>query len=521
LSFGKMGALGKGFGRLGALGKAQVPPINIPSGFTYTPPFSIFRSGSGSSSTFTTNYNPLSKRPTPTGTVYVSLAGNNNNDGTTPGTAIRSISLGVSMANALGGTVLISVVPGDYKLSNTQTRSGQPTLNQANIPDCWHVLFVSGNAPTCNIIIEPSDGVGTIRNIHDRAAVTFSATTDPNIYIATYLGTTAPCNILPDPSFTDPEGFPIGLSPVLSVADVANPWPEINAAWTVADTARSGSGASKYSAAGASFIDTTNKNVYVRRADNSAPGTSIKLYDAGAYAGMSANATVTLTMYIKNVQFWGGNQGLFIRANGASSFKVNCYTWNCAYLFNGNVTTLGGFVAQNGGGEIINYLDQARGVSDDAFAPYGSDNVTQANSFDRAELFCKSRLTGSKSSLTVNGSTSHNLCRTVRVGCTHLDALDRVVHDINGTKTWNLGVVASNRRGPSGGTTAACFAVGQSGQSAPFSTGWFDACSVVDGLNGAAQFATESYTGGTLNYANMSFTPTAGDGTGTVQTYTP
>jgi hypothetical protein len=516
------GAPSIGKSRRRVLGGTAQTLLARPAGFTYSPPFNIYRIGSGSASTFTTDYNPLNKRPTPTATVYVDVnTGNNNNSGATPATAVRSISLGISMANALGGTVLVSVAPGDYKLSNTQTRTGQASLNQANIPDCWHVLFVTSNAPTCNIIIEPSDGEGTIRNIHDRAAVTFAATSDPNIYVASYLGTTAPCNIVPDPSFTDQEGFPIGMYPVWSVADVNNPWAEINAAWSVANTASSGNGFSKYSASGACFIDTTNKKVYVRRADNSAPGTAIKLYDAGAYAGMSANATATITLYLKNIKFWGGNQGLRLLANGASGFKVNCYTWNCAYLFNGNATTLGGFVAQNGGGELINYQDQARGVSDDAFAPYGSDNVTQANSFDRAEIGCKSRLTGSKSSLTVNGSTSHNLCRTVRVGSVHLDALDRVLHDINGTQSWDLGVTASNSRGPSGGTTAACFAVGQSGQSAPFATKWLDACQAVNGLNGAAQYATEAYTGGTLNYANLGFTPTAGDGTGTVQVYTP
>lgn len=507
----------------GLLGKGYIQQLTKPSGFTYTPPFNIFRVGYGSSSTFTTDYNPLNKRPTPTATVWVSSAtGNNNNDGTTQLTSVRSLTLGVQMANLLGGTVLIKVdTTNSYLLSAAQTRSGQPNLNAANIPDVWHTAFV--NTPTCNIVIESWNGTGKIKNIMDRAAVTFSATTDPNIYVATWAGTTAPCMILPDPAFIDPNGYPIGMNSVWTVVDVNNPWPEINAAWTSADTAATGNGPSKYSARGAVFHDTTNKKVYVRRGDNSAPGTAINLYSAGAFPGMSVAATATITMWIKDAEFWGGDQGIKLMPNAASGFKVNLYTWNCAYLFTGNSTGNGGlFTSTGGGGEVINYLDYARGCSNDSYGIFGADLITQANSYDRAELFCKSWLSGvSTVSLTINGSTSHVLCRTVRVGSIHKDAVDRTIHDINGTLTWDLGVTASNRRGPSGGTTAACFAVGQSGQSAPFATKWMDACVVADGLNGAAQYATESYTGCTLNYANMSFTPTAGDGTGITQTYTP
>jgi hypothetical protein len=482
-------------------GKATAKLLSAPSGFTYIPPYNIYRVGTGSASTFTTNYNPVAKRPTPTASVYVGIGGNNNNNGLTYATRVRSFSLAILIANNSfpGQVVNLLYEGGQYLLTNSQARSGQPSLN-GTYQDIWNIISV--NAPLCDLVIEPNDGVSTAELIMNRAAPVWTSTSDGNVWKATALVATNLGAIIADTSNIDPDGQPTGLYNIFTVADPLNPYTELNAAWTTYGI-------------GARYWDATNSVMWVRTFNNRQPDASIRIHDSGTFAGFSANAAATRTIWINGLSFRGGQVAYKSLANGASGFKVNTYTVNCAFTHaGGNAGGLGGFIHQNGGGEIIHLRSVSSYNVDDCFAYY---DATQSPTFN--EINCSSRFSGlSPSELSVNASTSHGSCTGVRVMGNYLNALDRSIHDINSAKTWNLGCTISNQRGPAGGDTSCCIAAGFAAQSAQV---WIDAVNAVNGAQGAAQHPTEAYSGSTLNYANMNFTPTAAPGTGTVQAYVP
>lgn len=475
--------------------------VMAPPGFSYVPPFTVFRAGGGASSTFTTNYSSRSKRPTPDATVYVGLGGSNNNDGTTYATRVRSMSLAVLMANALAvGTVRILFEPGSYKMTNTQARSGQPTLN-ATYPDAWHTAYV--NKPTCNLVIEPyDDGIGRFENVADKAGNAWTATNDANIYQQTYTGT-ASYQVI-DNAVLTANGQPMGCFVVDTVADASNPWPEINAAWAKWGTA-------------VIYVDTAGLKRYLRLSNNRAPDASVLNTDASIVPGMSAQATATTTIWMRNCTFRGGLHGFWTR--GAVGFPANLYTEDCIVTHVCAAASLGGFIHNGGPGEHVHLRPIVEFSVADAFAAYGADS-NEANCPTFSTLGAKTYQTGYLTALTQNGLTGHSACRLVDVGGVYLENLDRTVHNIGNTQSWLMGTKVSNRRGSTGGTTSAGFAVGQSGQSAPYARMWVDAVQVVPGANGLPQYPFESYTGANLYYANLgAVVPTVGDGTGSVAAY--
>jgi hypothetical protein len=108
MSFGKLGAMGRGMGHLGALGSAS--NVRIPTGFDWTPPFSIFR---GASRTFTTNFSATSLKPAAGTVMYVGPSGSNANNGLSPAARKRSIG-----ACYTAGADTVYCAAGDYTRSN-------------------------------------------------------------------------------------------------------------------------------------------------------------------------------------------------------------------------------------------------------------------------------------------------------------------------------------------------------------------------------------------------------------------
>lgn len=487
----------------GAYQIVSATPVPIPSGFTYTPPFSVFREGTAGAYTFRTTYNPESKKPTPTSTVYVGLGGNNNNDGLTYATRVRSFSLAIAMANAIGGTVRILFEAGTYLYTNTQARSGQPSLN-ATYPDNW--ANITAGTPTCDLVIEPYDGTSRAELIFNKN-VTWNATSDANIWVTNAMGASNVGFAVADSKFLDPEGQPTGLFSVFTVADTANPWPEINAAWDI------------YSplGLGVRYYHGASQKMYVRLKDNRQPDSQVRCHDSGQLPGWAVDATGNRIIWMKNMTFRGGSAAFQVKASGTNGFTVNFYATDCYFTHSGGYNgQTAAFLQNDGGGELIHYRSISSYHADDAFAYYsgGGGNPTIV------EIDCISRYAGlGQTSLTVNGSTTHGSCVIMRVNGKYYNALDSAINDINSTLSWNLGVEASNRRGPSGGESSVCFRSGFPGVTASPRM-WLDGCRAVDGALGAANYKTTAYTNAILYYANMDFVPTATPGTGSIQTYT-
>lgn len=476
-------------------------PVSKPSGFTlYTPPFSIRRTGVLGAYTYTTDYSPESKRPTPTSTIYVGLGGNNNNDGLTYATRVRSFSLAIAMASALGGVVRILFEAGTYLYTNTQARSGQPSLNNPNYPDNWASLF-AGNAPACDLVIEPYDGTGVAELVFNKN-VTWNATSDANIYVTNALGASNVGTMVADLKFLDPEGQPIGLYSVFTVADGNNPWPELNAAHA-------------FYGNGAKYYNNTTQKMYIRTRDSRAPDAQIRMHDTGQSPGWLAAPTATRTIWAKNLKFRGGGMGFKSTALGASGIKLNSYWIDCAFTHSGgNGGQTGAWLHQGGGGEIIHYRTVSSYNVDDCLAYYGATEFPNA-----VEIDFVSRYSGNgQTSGTVNASTGHNNTSIMRINGKYYECLDAVINDIDTCQSWNLGCEGSNRRGDSGTETSVVYRCGFPGKN--FVTlMWLDGCRVIDGALGPATYKTACYAGGILSYTNLTFTPTAGPGTGTVQSY--
>jgi hypothetical protein len=113
----------------------------------------------------------------------------------------------------------------------------------------------------------------------------------------------------------------------------------------------------------------------------------------------------------------------------------------------------------------------------------------------------------------INGSTSHDDCKVLRVNTWAINTKGPVIHDVGSVKSWNLGVIASNC------TTA----IGASPQDSKISAGlvsatttemWLDGCTT----SGAGFYDVYAGVGCTVRYARMAAPAVSA---GTVDAYTP
>jgi hypothetical protein len=212
----------------------QVIVMNDPTGLNLGASYRPTYSKTGTSVfTYYSNYDPqvLKSQIIPQATYYVNLAGNNNNDGLTTSSKLKSKRLAIAMAKALAApaeVVVGSALPSDppviYKDSDTQARSGQTAFNAT-----WGSAWKTDN-PVSDIIIRPDIPGGIWYNVQDIAPRAFAATSDANIYVAT--GTSSQ---LSSQFYDFANRDPVNYSPRKLIllqtapADPANPWPELNA----------------------------------------------------------------------------------------------------------------------------------------------------------------------------------------------------------------------------------------------------------------------------------------------------
>ena len=521
---------------LAVAGDAATAPVVTtlvaPTGLGYTPPFTITRSvASDGTVTYSHDYDPASTMPVPTHTVYVDVGATDNaGDGLTWATRVRSLAKGIAIANTLGtsanataGATVVDmrVRPGTYRYRNK---------DGASLPD-----NLNGTQWTRDLIVRPCDATGAplansdrtsrIRSIHEEAITGWGVTSDPNIYVASYVSASQyPGRCLWDEKFADPDypTYPtdlraVGQDSLGVVADRANPWPEINALWT------------KYGR-GACYLDETNKKLYVRTKDNRAPDSQIIVSrgnsgsNQGRHLYMAPGAGRNLRLWAANLDVLGGSGLRTFLFSGNAGAKQTIYTKDCAFGFADDDT-----VHLDGPGFGIQLRPLALGAWKDGF------NYQQASLQDSGSVFIEldakadwcgnSKPSGDASN---NASSAHNACKLVRVNCAFRRSADRQVHDIMDVKSWNVGVACANhRRAGTDPTTApgkACanFVSGYDSLTAGTAQAaemWLDGCTSA-GANFDLSTQASGAAGGKLHLRNMRSGLTQDTSTGgTIDTY--
>ncbi len=466
--------------------------LTAPAGFAVQSlPFAILRTGSGTASTFTTAYDHAAHRPATATTIHVAPGGLADAAGT-QADPVPSINMAIAIGNASGQPYAVEIAAGTYLATQAFTRTVAPA---ATYVAAWY-----NASPTQNCAIYCPAGVAISSLQH--ATTVWVATDDPNIW------RTTPANSsnrwVADLTTLDDTGVPIGLDQVRTVADPANPIPEINAAWTAQR------GASSY----------RGTTMWVRLPDNRQPTAATvavgRDFNATAGGGSPAAPIASIKLWLDNVQCRFGRAAFGVVASEA--FRVDVYARNCAFLYAGSSVVggegLGSFSFGGGGGDVI--LDRCvASYSDlDGFNYHGvSQSVVRANCPAVYEIACRSRSAGWTGGLANNGSTLHEACTGVRIDGDYRNNADRTIHDINRAQSWNIGCLAVPRRGQDGSEQSAAFSVGHPTDGAA-SAMWLDTCRV----GGGAQFPMQAYPGSTLRFANLAFVPVAAGG-GTVEGY--
>jgi hypothetical protein len=503
-------------------------PVSAPAGFTATVPYTIARTGTGDASTFATNYSYEAQKPAPALTIYVDSAGTPNGVGTSLGTAVNSLAIAAGIAKAAAVATRVIVTTGFVAKRNVAggalTRSGQTYGNGSYRPPLT-------NALDANVSFEPSTVGGRYWSIAEEVLPAFVATADANIWVSTYT-TEAAGNLVCDFDNMDVDGMPRIITPLLTTpASAAAPWPEINALWTLYSAVKDKPTDSGTYAMGASWLDTTNKKLYVRRFNNTQPVQNAGLTGInvlGLNSGLINCETISpptanRTYLFQGLTTLGGYNGA--RVTASQTYRPTVYTDNCRYGFSYG---LGGFAWTAGGGTCIHNNSVFSYNIADGDNPHGTPVGTSSAQIDSPnmhELGCKSKWNGWNASGTNNGTTAHEYAPMVRVNGEHLNSQDRSVHDIQAVKSWNLGCTASTRRTADATvfSTGYCASVDPGSQSGLSTTIWLDACKVVAGTFGTAQRSFDAYAGGTVNFANMTAAPAPGAAPngGTFASYTP
>lgn len=516
-------AAGEGalIGSSGGGGDAPVPtaPVAAPTGFpAITVPFNISRAGSGSASTFVTDYDHAAAKPAYSNTIYLSASGTANGAGTVGDPIPLNLSMAVAMANASGVATRILAPGGTYLATATHVRSASPA---ATYVCAWY-----NQTPTVDLVIESSDGQPIISSLQHQAQA-FVSTADANIWRTT---PTNVCNRhVVDKTKLDAAGQFVALDQVRTVADSAAPWPEINAAWD-AQVARNTALAAIVGQAladklspknGVAYYNTANRQTFIRTFDSRQPTSSdmIMIRDFTGNAGWTTAAVSARTLWMENVRFFGGRTPF--RALAASSIPINIYGKNCHYLYGGAESSvsdgLGCFSIEGGPGDVVHQNSSASYSNSDGWNYHGVSGATSNAQCPHAfEIDCMSISAGWNVGLINNATTIHEATVAVRVNGIYAYNADRTIHDVNRARSWNLGCSLMTRRDGDATEQSSPLAIGHPSDGLA-TINWVDAVR----LYGSPQYLVEVYPGSTLNYANMASTPTSGGLGGTVAAYTP
>jgi hypothetical protein len=501
------------------VGTLVAPPTDYP----WTPPVNVYRTGSGTASTFSTDYNPATTKAlvTPQSVFYVAkTTGNNNNDGLTMATAFRSLALAAQMIMDTGqpGKIIYeAALPNQpriiYASNGTQARSGQAT-NNATWPD-----NMGNTTLTVSMIFEPSvvGGIADSWTVHGNSnSSTWAATSDANIYSTSGgfggdwfdYGNQTPSNAPRRMAYL--EAAP---------ADTANPWPEINALWNKYANL-SDDGGPTY-ALGVIYYNPTDSRTYMRTSNNRKP-------DALVWATQSKNGSgVIAATNIAPLIIWNDGLGF---GGGASSNAA--WTFNSPSdpsIVNQNYNHNARYMGGAGGGSfqsngpriyIVNYRCTASGSGSDGFNYHSGSAYATAPKV--IEIDCDAHWCGwatlASGTTSNNSTTVHEYVQILRVNFKGYNAQHRALFDIGDSRGWNLGCASSTRDAVSYSGTDTSTAIAND------AVGWYDACRVLN--NGRGEPPQYPYRAGRtagFRYANFALAPTTNSAgnTGTFVQYDP
>jgi hypothetical protein len=353
--------------------------LPLPSGFDWTPPISVYRSGA----TFGTSYDAVNFKPATTAELWASPTGNDTTGDGTQGLPYRSIKKALQQAALLPDSgIRVRVVAGTYDFNN-----------------CW-----GGITPDKHLVVTAEGGEVVSST---RASVTWTLQGD-----GTYRCSRTNAVQVYDTTHLNARGKGRRLA---KVADQA----------TCAATADSW------------YTDATF--VYVHTFDNRVPTNNDLIVLLGTSNGTQ---TVAKTYYVSGVVFEGGNaNGPFnTPSTGAGGSLVFD---GCTFRYGNATGSAANGLTIYGVASVISVNCLAHDNALDGFNYHqGSSNlvspkVVEVNcaSYDNGST--------ADAVNNDNGSTSHEDCRVLRVNTIAAGNIGPQIVDVDTVKSWNLGCNAS------------------------------------------------------------------------------
>lgn len=394
-----------------------------PTGFDMDYGFSIFRSGNGE---IYTDYDPLSTLPfTPEEATAIYYVAPTGSDGN-PGTspAAPFRSIGAAV-NGRTGMVLVYVAPGEYFGDNS-----------------WR-----DRSPACDLIIR-RNGEGRILASQHNVGVSWALTSGRT---NTYQSTITSVSVVVDATNVNGDGDAVRMTPVATIDLVeATPGSYLNSGGIT----------------------------YVHTFDSRVPDSNIwPMMDRrnGRYHVNGGR------LWVEGVDFYSGRAPF--HATVTTDTDQQCYFTDCSFKYaTGSLPN--GFAQVSKGLTIMHNCVFSMNIADGA-------NYHKHGTFvgpPRAiEIGCVGRSNGWNASGTNNGSTVHDAGSVVRVNSQYYANENRNIHDINESKSWNVGCVSRDSRGPSSAVNWA------SGTGTDSTQMWLDTC-----LSEGGDFDYEALFGATI-----------------------
>jgi hypothetical protein len=359
--------------------------VNLPSDFTYKPPFEIIYNYRTEKYEISSSFN-LQQHANikPVNTYYVNVnTGDDTNDGLSWGNAVQSIDQAITLADAAGVNSTIYIAKGYYTKQYSWDNK-IPNVGLEVIGD-----FTQG----------VGDSIYITKDIRDE--ITGGWTASSNHYTTTL--TTAPTKVIDD-SATDTYGHPrflIQRNNSTEVNDNAGSW----------------------------YHDSGSNTLYVRQYDDAQPTSEIKIID-----GIVPNVRLrnNFKYYFKNVNLVGG--GFYFVANDADGGR-GLFVENCHNSVGGSTVhgieeslILNSRFFSTSGGDLLNY-DASNGITTKAveFNIYGG-NTTQANNTETS----------------AQASTGHTGIEIIRIQSIYENTNGDNVADVTGTIAYNVGCTFNN-----------------------------------------------------------------------------
>ncbi len=401
--------------------QAITQPITTPSGYrgtTLATEMDMRRTLGG----IVTNFDITSKIPAVAKAYYVDpINGSNANSGLTAPLAKRDLATVLAIADC--DQIIITGLTADFVGLGAQSWNNvQPTRSMSIINNTGYRYISAACAALPTWAVN-----GTYSNVYSTVIVSTSAVGVTDVLTNSV------------PSYVNAAGATVNLSNVpkryrtlVKVASLA----------AVAATA------------GTWFHDGTSLHVRPHDGRNLVGDTKM-LPCTQSQNGRFPTGTNNLTIYVKSIDFVGGNSAFYAYAISTvtgCTFAHNDCSFQGAGLANGLSIGFFGKVYGYRSAAYDNYLDGFNYHSNE------SDGTTPSTSPDCVEVECDAMGNGATGSAggSDNASTGHDFCNVIRLNCVYVNSSDRVLADTNTTHSWNLGCTVGQALTVAAGQESIC-----------------------------------------------------------------